>query len=83
MGELICPDCKHRNPDIRELGYTLPFTCSNCRHIWRLQDLGPIELPKTKADALALLVSMGMLTEAGELPEQYGGAALRQEQPNE
>ena len=38
MRELKCPDCGHLNPDIRELGYTLPATCGNCPHIWRLQD---------------------------------------------
>lgn len=38
MRELKCPDCGHLNPDIRELGYTLPATCGNCPHVWRLQD---------------------------------------------
>jgi hypothetical protein len=41
MQELKCPECGHPNPDIRELGYTLPWTCGNCPHIWRLQDLKP------------------------------------------
>ena len=51
--ELKCPDCGYLNPDIRELGYSLPWTCGRCPHIWRLQDLGSIEAPKTKAEALA------------------------------
>jgi len=83
MKELLCPSCGRRNPDIRELGYTLPWTCGHCPHIWRLQDLGDIDVPKTKAEALAQLVRMGMLTEDGKLTEQYGGEPLpqRQEQP--
>lgn len=76
MKELACPSCGHRNPDIRELGYKLPLTCGRCPHIWRLQDLGPIEGPKTRAEALARLVAMGMLTEEGNLTEQYGGAPM-------
>lgn len=39
MQELKCPECGHLNPDIRELGYTLPWTCGKCPHIWRLQDV--------------------------------------------
>ena len=31
------------------------------------------EAPKTKEEALALLVSIGMVTEDGELTERYGG----------
>ena len=45
MQELKCPECGHLNPDIRELGYTLPWTCGNCPHIWRLQDLMPAQAP--------------------------------------
>ena len=41
MQELKCPDCGHLNPGIRELGYTLPWTCAKCPHIWRLQDVKP------------------------------------------
>jgi len=39
MENIKCPDCGHLNPDIRELGYKLPFTCGHCSHIWRLQDI--------------------------------------------
>lgn len=45
MQELKCPECGHLNPDIRELGYTLPWTCGNCPHIWRLQDVMPTQKP--------------------------------------
>ena len=45
MQELKCPDCGHLNPDIRELGYTLPATCGHCPHIWRLQDVMPLQAP--------------------------------------
>ena len=62
MQELKCPDCGYLNPDIRELGYSLPWTCGRCPHIWRLQDLGPIEAPKTKEEALAFLAELGMIT---------------------
>lgn len=41
MRTIKCPDCGKLNPDIRELGYTLPFTCNHCRHIWRIQDVPP------------------------------------------
>lgn len=41
MQKLKCPECGHKNPDIRELGHTLPFTCNKCPHIWRLQDVTP------------------------------------------
>ena len=75
MQELICPECKHRNPDIRELGYTLPWTCGNCPHVWRLQDLGPLP-PMTKEDAKAFLVNGGFVREDGSLTEQYGGEPL-------
>jgi len=37
--ELKCPSCGYLNPDIRELGYTLPRTCGKCPHVWRLQDV--------------------------------------------
>jgi uncharacterized Zn finger protein len=43
MRELKCPDCGHLNPDIRELGYTLPYTCGACPHVWRLQDVATRE----------------------------------------
>lgn len=72
MQEIICPDCQYRNPDIRALGYSLPATCGRCRHIWRLQDF-PIEAPKTKEEAFGLLLSAGIITEAGELSPRYGG----------
>ena len=39
MKELKCPECGHKNPDIRELGYKLPWTCGKCPHVWRLQDV--------------------------------------------
>jgi hypothetical protein len=42
MQDIKCPNCGHLNPDIRELGYKLPFTCGRCPHIWRLQDLMPL-----------------------------------------
>ena len=45
MQELKCPECGHLNPDIRELGYTLPWTCGKCPHIWRLQDVMPAQAP--------------------------------------
>lgn len=45
MQELKCPECGHLNPDIRELGYTLPWTCGKCTHIWRLQDVMPLQAP--------------------------------------
>ena len=45
MQELKCPECGHLNPDIRDLGYTLPWTCGNCPRIWRLQDLMPAQVP--------------------------------------
>ena len=80
MHELKCPDCGHLNPDIRELGCTLPRTCGHCPHIWRLQDLGPLEAPKTKAEALAFLVESGILTKAGDLAPAYGGAQLTRSQ---
>lgn len=73
MKELKCPACNYLNPDIRELGYTLPFTCGRCPHIWRLQDMGQLELPKTKAEALAVLVGMGIATKDGQLTPEYGG----------
>ena len=41
MKDLKCPECGHPNPDIRELGRRLPFTCNKCPHIWRLQDVTP------------------------------------------
>ena len=41
MQQLKCPDCGHLNPDIREIGHKLPFTCNKCPHIWRLQDVPP------------------------------------------
>ena len=50
MNELKCPDCGHLSPDIRELGYTLPRTCGKCPHIWRLQDLGPIDSDDCSAE---------------------------------
>ena len=48
MQELKCPDCGHLNPDIRELGYRLPYTCGKCPHIWRLQDV----MPKTRSQKM-------------------------------
>lgn len=60
MQELKCPDCGYLNPDIRELGYSLPWTCGRCPHIWRLQDLGPIEATMTKSEALAFLAEVGL-----------------------
>lgn len=41
MQNIKCPDCGNLNPDIRELGYTLPATCGHCLHMWRLQDVDP------------------------------------------
>ena len=43
MQELKCPDCGYLNPDIRELGYALPRSCGACSHVWRLQDIPPID----------------------------------------
>ena len=59
MKELKCPDCGHLNPDIREIGRTLPATCGRCPHIWRLQDLGPLKVP-TPEEAMAFLASIGI-----------------------
>lgn len=55
MQELKCPECGHLNPDIRELGYTLPWTCGNCPHIWRLQDVMPTQKPMPPDMAKVLL----------------------------
>lgn len=55
MQELKCPECGHLNPDIRELGYTLPRTCGNCPHIWRLQDVMPTQKPMPPDMAKVLL----------------------------
>lgn len=41
MQNIKCPDCGNLNPDIRDLGYTLPATCGHCLHMWRLQDVDP------------------------------------------
>ena len=73
MLEIKCPDCGHLNPDIRELGYTLPATCGRCRHIWRLQDVGGYDKPKTKAEALEFLIETGIVTKDGQLSPKYGG----------
>ena len=58
MQELKCPSCGYLNPDIRELGYTLPRTCGQCPHVWRLQDTG-MKTP-TAAEALELLLDLGL-----------------------
>lgn len=71
MKEIICPDCRYKNPNIRELGYKLPWACNNCSHIWRLQDLDLNEKPKTKEEALRMLMSMGMITKNGKLTKRY------------
>ena len=59
MQELKCPDCGHLNPDIREIGYSLPRTCGACPHVWRLQDLGPFK-PPTLKEAQAFLADLGL-----------------------
>jgi hypothetical protein len=76
MQELKCPDCGYLNPDIRELGYTLPYTCGKCPHIWRLQDVGPIDAPNTKEEALRFLVKAGIATKTGDLTPAYGEPRL-------
>lgn len=43
MNELKCPECAYLNPDIRGLGYKLPYACLKCDHVWRLQDLGEVQ----------------------------------------
>lgn len=66
MQELKCPECGHLNPDIRELGYTLPFTCNKCPHIWRLQDLMPIQQAMPTDMAVILAANLWGLYERDE-----------------
>jgi hypothetical protein len=56
MKEIQCPSCGYRNPDIRELGYRLPWACGKCPHIWRLQDLP--DKPLSLEDARRLLAEI-------------------------
>lgn len=44
MRELKCPSCGYLNPDIRELGYTLPATCGRCTHIWRFHEVSDVDV---------------------------------------
>lgn len=70
MQELKCPECGHLNPDIRELGYTLPGTCGNCPHIWRLQDVMPAQKPMPPDMARVLADNLWSLyaTDDGDPP---------------